>query len=84
MSDEMKSIYGARIDSLRSSVKETVKEAIPVEIVAQAMVKAVVGDHPRLNYLLGRRIRLHAALGKYLPARVVDRMMMSGLGIERN
>jgi len=84
MSDEMKATYGARIDSLRSSVKETVKEAIPVEIVARSMVKAIVGDHPRLNYLLGRRIRLHAALGKYLPARLVDRMMMSGLGVERN
>jgi Short-chain dehydrogenases of various substrate specificities len=84
MSPEMKQVYGKQIEGLRSSVKESVRDAIPVEVVSQAMAHAVLSSSPKLYYLLGRRIRLHAAIGKFLPARLLDKMMMSGLGVERN
>ncbi|KYG61024.1 hypothetical protein AZI85_08670 [Bdellovibrio bacteriovorus] len=83
MSDEMRKVYGPQLEALKQGVLETVKTAIPVEDVTKAMLHAIESKKPERYYLLGKNVKIFALMSRFLPAALIDRMMMQGFRMKR-
>lgn len=78
MSDEIRTVYGKQVQSLRSGVEKTAKNAIAVEVVIDCMMDAIENENPKLYYLVGKNIWLLSLMAKFMPTRILDKILMSG------
>ncbi|MES2802177.1 MAG: SDR family oxidoreductase [Bdellovibrionota bacterium] len=83
MSDEMRAVYGKQVQSLRSGVESTEKNAIAVEIVIDRMMDAIESKNPKIYYLVGKNICLISLIAKFMPTRILDKLLMSGFRGEK-
>ncbi|WP_291515467.1 SDR family oxidoreductase [Bdellovibrio sp. ArHS] len=83
MSEEMRKVYGPQLEALKEGVSETVKTAIPVETVTEVMLQSIESPRPDRYYLLGKNVKLFAAMGRFLPAALIDRLMGRGFRMRR-
>lgn len=63
-------LYGARLDALRQSVKDTGAQGIPAETVAKVVTQALTATQPKLRYLVGLDAKMAALLMGVLPGRL--------------
>jgi NAD(P)-dependent dehydrogenase (short-subunit alcohol dehydrogenase family) len=75
LSDGARRLYGEQITSVRSSIQEVEKRAIPATAVAEAVVHALSAKRPKARYLVGIDARIRAAMAAWLPDRVQDRVL---------
>ncbi|UYL08205.1 SDR family oxidoreductase [Bdellovibrio sp. SKB1291214] len=84
LSAEVKEIYGSAMAALREGVVETAKEAVPVQTVTMAILHAIESRIPRVNYLVGKHIKLQAGLMKFMSTRMMDRVIKKSLRYQKS
>ena len=75
------SLYGARIEKYRETVRKVAARGVPPEQVAEAIEHALTASRPKTRYLIGRRAKIQARLGSLLPDRVFDRLVAREMGL---
>lgn len=83
LSEDLKKVYGEKMDEVLASVEASAKKAVPVEKVIHKVLKALNSPSPSAYYLVGRRIYLTAFLAKFLPTELVDRMISRGFRFQK-
>lgn len=83
LSEDLKKVYGEKMDKVLASVEASAKKAVPVEKVTHKVLKALNSPSPSAYYLVGRRIYLTAFLAKFLPTELVDRMISRGFRFQK-
>lgn len=78
MSEDIRAVYGKQVQSLRSGVEKTAKNAIAVEVVVSRMIDAIESQNPKLYYLVGKNICLLSLMARFMPTRILDKLLMSG------
>jgi short-subunit dehydrogenase len=78
---EAERLYGRMISTMRAETKriEQVRGMEPRE-VAEAIGTALTTPRPRARYVVGRDAKVRAAMGRFLPPRVMDRLIARALG----
>ncbi|MDX6696969.1 MAG: hypothetical protein QOE65_366 [Solirubrobacteraceae bacterium] len=72
---EAEQIYGPTIAAIRRQVERAVREAIPPEEVAKAVVHAVTAEKPRARYPVGSDAKQRIRASGLLPDRAFDALM---------
>jgi len=73
--------YGVAMDENRRRAGKKTKGA-PVEAVARAVVHALTAERPKIRYLVGVDARLGALLARWLPARILDWLIVRQRGLQ--
>jgi NAD(P)-dependent dehydrogenase (short-subunit alcohol dehydrogenase family) len=80
MPPEAERDYGAIADAMRREVAKIEAETgLEPEEVAEVIGRALTARRPRARYLVGRDAKLRATLAKWLPDRVMDRLVARSL-----
>jgi NAD(P)-dependent dehydrogenase (short-subunit alcohol dehydrogenase family) len=78
---EAERLYGGMIAKLREeTAKIAQKRGLEPSAVAEAIGTALTANRPRTRYLVGADAKLRARMAKYLPDRVMDRLIGRALG----
>ncbi|WP_413561448.1 SDR family oxidoreductase [Bdellovibrio sp. HCB209] len=83
-STEVRTAYGPMMSSMRESVVATAKDAVPVQVATDAILHAIQSHLPRVNYLIGKNIKLQANLMKFMSTKMVDRLIKKSLRYHRS
>ncbi|NOT10169.1 MAG: SDR family oxidoreductase [Gemmatimonadales bacterium] len=76
--------YGGRLTVLRWVLERALRHSAPPEAVADAVMHALTAAVPRSRYLVGADARLRLLLGRLLPDRAMDGLVLWALArIER-
>jgi short-subunit dehydrogenase len=76
--------YASILEAYASKTEDRQKSAISVEVVSQTIHKAITIESPKVRYPLPNNWVLGWYLPRFLPARVVDRMVAKMIGISKN
>jgi NAD(P)-dependent dehydrogenase (short-subunit alcohol dehydrogenase family) len=74
-------LYGKTIERFRVAVKKTAARGIDPDKVAKAIAHAMSAERPRTRYLVGLDARGQALLSRFLPDRLLDRIIPRAMGI---
>ena len=74
-------LYGKTIERFRVAVKKTAARGIDPDKVAKAISHAMSAERPRTRYLVGLDARGQALLSRFLPDRLLDRIIPRAMGI---
>jgi NAD(P)-dependent dehydrogenase (short-subunit alcohol dehydrogenase family) len=74
-------LYGKTIERFRVAVKKTAARGIDPDDVAKAIAHALTANRPRTRYLVGLDARGQALLSRFLPDRLLDRIIPRAMGI---
>ncbi|MEA2407386.1 MAG: hypothetical protein QOE69_1505 [Thermoleophilaceae bacterium] len=78
---EAERLYGGMIAKLREETAKIAQErGLEPSAVAEAIGTALTANRPRTRYLVGTDAKLRARMAKYLPDRVMDRLIGRALG----
>jgi len=78
---EAHELYGRGISVARSAAQREAVHSSPPELVARAVEHALTAKRPRTRYYAGRDASLQAVLVRFLPDRVMDRLIMKHMGL---
>ena len=80
-SEEERALYPKYIARYRDAALGAAARGIPPERVAATIERALTADRPRTRYLVGLDARGQALIARFIPDRVLDRLisMMTGL-----
>jgi NAD(P)-dependent dehydrogenase (short-subunit alcohol dehydrogenase family) len=81
VSPEHRELYGKQMESFAKSSQETAERGIPPDKVAEAVEHALTASKPKTRYLVGRDARQQAFVRKWLPDRIVDRLVAREMGL---
>jgi short-subunit dehydrogenase len=84
LSPEVREIYGPMMSALREGVIATAQEAVPVQNVTMAILHAIQSRMPRVNYLVGKNIKLQAGLMRFMSTRMMDRVIKKSLRFQKS
>ncbi|QDK45420.1 short-chain dehydrogenase/reductase [Bdellovibrio sp. ZAP7] len=84
LSPEVRETYGSMMAALREGVVETAKEAVPVQHVTMAILHAIQSRLPRVNYLVGKNIKLQAGLMRFMSTRMMDKVIKKSLRFQKS
>ncbi|QLY27125.1 SDR family oxidoreductase [Bdellovibrio sp. KM01] len=84
LAPEVREVYGAMLSALREGVIETAKDAVPVQNVTMAILHAIQSRIPRVNYLVGKNIKLQAGFMKFMSTKMVDRVIKKSLRFHKS
>jgi NAD(P)-dependent dehydrogenase (short-subunit alcohol dehydrogenase family) len=76
-------LYGPALDTTRKAAAQIGRDGMPPDRVAQVVEHALTAARPRTRYLVGRDAKLRAAMARWLPDRVFDRLVARAMGIGR-
>ena len=79
--DEEKALYPKYIAKYRQVARSTAARGIPPEKVAATIEKALTAARPRTRYLVGVDARGQALMARFLPDRLVDRLVALFTGL---
>jgi NAD(P)-dependent dehydrogenase (short-subunit alcohol dehydrogenase family) len=68
-------LYGKTIERFRAAVKRTAERGIAPEKVAKAIAHALSATRPRTRYVVGADARAQGLLSRFVPDRLLDRMI---------
>jgi NAD(P)-dependent dehydrogenase (short-subunit alcohol dehydrogenase family) len=68
-------LYGKTIERFRVAVKRTAERGIAPEKVAKAIAHALTAPRPRTRYVVGADARAQGLLSRFVPDRMLDRMV---------
>jgi len=74
-------LYGRGISVARAAAQKEAVHSSPPEVVARAVEHAFTAKRPRTRYYVGKDASLQAVLARFLPDRVMDRLIMKHLGL---
>jgi NAD(P)-dependent dehydrogenase (short-subunit alcohol dehydrogenase family) len=74
-------LYGGKIERFRVAVKKTAARGIDPDKVAKAILHSMSAERPRTRYLVGLDARGQAFLSRFLPDRLLDRIIPRAMGI---
>src|SRR5687767_4755136 len=81
MPPEAEQLYGRMIERLRAeTVKIEQERGIEPRAVAEAIGTALTASRPRARYLVGRDAKIRGPMAKFLPDRLMDRLIGRALG----
>ena len=75
------SLYGAKLEKYRGTVRKVAARGVPPEQVAEAIEHALTASRPKTRYLVGREAKIQARLAKVIPDRLFDRLVAREMGI---
>ncbi|MEV6106119.1 SDR family oxidoreductase [Streptomyces sp. NPDC051940] len=81
MTPAHRELYAAHLTGERALLARLQKQARPVDLVAEAVERALTRARPRSRYLVGGDARMFVALKKALPTPVFDALLARGLGM---
>lgn len=81
LSDSANYLYGHAMNAVRKKVGIIASKGISADIVAQAVVHALTAKQPKTRYLVGQDAKIAAALKRFLPDKVYDRLMLYSMGL---
>ncbi|MBO3462734.1 SDR family NAD(P)-dependent oxidoreductase [Aetokthonos hydrillicola Thurmond2011] len=70
-----RNLYSGAIASACKSILKSSKAGIQADFVAKAVAHALTSKNPKTRYLVGRDAKLAALVSKFLPDRVLDRVI---------
>jgi len=73
--------YGIQLAALRKVIASRVKSASAPELVSRAVVHAITAKNPKTRYAVGDGARTQIFLGRFLPDRWVDYIVLKMMGI---
>jgi NAD(P)-dependent dehydrogenase (short-subunit alcohol dehydrogenase family) len=76
-------LYGQATEAIRAGVRHESKHAFPPELVARAVYSALTKKRPPVRTVVGTGAWLFVLLKMLLPARVLDRIILSHFGLPR-
>jgi NAD(P)-dependent dehydrogenase (short-subunit alcohol dehydrogenase family) len=82
MPGRVRELYGGALPAFRIAAVREAKIAIPPETVAQVVEHALLSKKPKTRYVVGRNARLHVVLGRLLPDRLRDQLILRHLGLK--
>ncbi len=71
--------YTTAIAALREAAAATGRRGAPASIVADAVLHAAASPSPKTRYVVGRDARVRAVLGRLIPDRLRDRLIVRAL-----
>jgi len=74
-------LYDTAISAGRRVADELVKAAIPADVVARAVARALTAKRPKTRYIVGRDARLVAMMARFVPDRIRDWLMARQMGL---
>ncbi len=77
-------LYAGAVTAVQKAAGRAARHAIPAEAVAQAVVHALTARSPKTRYLVGRDARIRALLARFLPDRLLDRLLAKFLRLPTN
>jgi NAD(P)-dependent dehydrogenase (short-subunit alcohol dehydrogenase family) len=78
---EAERLYGKMVATLRAETAKIEQErGIEPSDVAEVIGRALTASRPRARYLVGTDAKLRGPMAKFLPARVMDRLIGRALG----
>ena len=81
MPPEAERLYGRMIERVRAETAKIAQDrGIEPREVAEAIGTALTANRPRARYLVGRDAKIRAPMAKFLPDRVMDRLIGRALG----
>jgi short-subunit dehydrogenase len=75
MPPEAQALYGDRMDRAQAAARARSEEAIPPTAVADVVAHALTSSRPRTRYLVGPDTRMMAVMARFLPDRLMDRLV---------
>ncbi len=78
---ETRELYHRQYEAMRKAAKETAESGIPALEVARTVEHALTAAKPKTRYLVGRDAKLRARLAKFIPDRILDRMIVKRMGL---
>lgn len=78
LTPEMRKVYGASLLALHAGVEASSSNAVAPSDVAKCVLHALNSRNPKPYYLVGKSIRQTAFMVKYLPTRLLDRIIVKG------
>lgn len=80
---EARELYGQAVEALTNGIRKEARNAFSPMLVAKAVARALTAKRPPVRVLVGRGARVFVLLKKVLPARVLDRIILSYFGLPR-
>jgi NAD(P)-dependent dehydrogenase (short-subunit alcohol dehydrogenase family) len=74
-------LYGHGMSVGRAAAQKEAVHSSPPELVANAVEHALTAKRPRTRYYAGRDACLQAVLARFLPDRMMDRLIMKHMGL---
>lgn len=78
---EALALYAQPLSRLHEVMAGAAARAIPADVVADVVARALLASRPRTRYLVGKDARFRALLKRVLPDRVQDRLLAWFMGI---
>ncbi|HET7842265.1 MAG TPA: SDR family oxidoreductase [Terriglobia bacterium] len=78
---ERRELYHLQYEAMRKAAKETGESGIPASEVARVVEHALTAARPRTRYLVGKDAKQRARLAKFIPDRILDRIIVKKLGL---
>ena len=75
-------LYGSALRSVVDGMKRGAAKAMPTSVVVKAVVHALTARRPRTRYVVGEHSGLQIALGRNLPDRWRDALLVRHFGLE--
>lgn len=69
------------IDAVESQVETFARDGVKPEVAAAVVSRAIKARKPRTRYMVGRDAALLARIVRFIPARLLDRMLRSQMGL---
>ena len=76
MPPEFLKYYGQAIELVKGMAENIGRNGDPVEMVTEAIVHALTSSNPKTRYVVGKEARIQSRLSKWLPDRMLDRMIL--------
>jgi len=83
LSPQQRELYSGHIEGFRKSIPRSQRAAVPAEVVAAAVEKALTDSRPRARYLVGKGARMQSALARIMPTPALDAALRAGGGVPR-
>ncbi|MBA5870415.1 MAG: SDR family NAD(P)-dependent oxidoreductase [Nitrospira sp. CR2.1] len=78
---ESLALYAQPLDRMQKVIAGAAARAIPADVVARTVARALTASRPRTRYLVGHDARFRALLKRILPDRAQDRLLAWFMGI---
>ena len=82
LSTEALELYGPRLQAVREATEREAAHAAPTEVVVRAVVHALTSRRPRTRYAVGPHSGFQLRLGRALPDRWRDALLVRHLGLK--
>ncbi|UCJ13792.1 MAG: SDR family oxidoreductase [Phormidium sp. PBR-2020] len=79
--DESKKLYSFMLQAVKDKAGELGKNGLPPESVAKVVAKILEARKPKARYIVGLDSRLNILMSKFVPDRLLDRLIMLYLGL---